>query len=398
MTESGDFLSRGLAMTTPHPLGERIVRAEGCWLFNEHGERLFDLVSGIGVSSIGHGHPLVSNAIRNQLDQHLHVMVYGEYAQEAQDKAAEALLSSLRPHGLDAVYFVNSGTEAIEGAMKLVRRVTGRTEVFGVLGGYHGATLGALSLSTPSHRRNAFLPLVADVDHLPFAEMDALDGITERTAAVFVETVQGDAGIRPMPIAYFEALRNRCDETGALLVLDEIQCGLGRTGYFHAFEATGIVPDILVLGKALGGGMPIGAFVSSSARMAKLRESPKLGHITTFGGHPMACASAAAFLEVLSSLDLGVVRETGRHWMERLSRHPAVKAVRGSGHFIGVDLDDPDRVSRLVGEARKRELVLFWFLSRPEGFRIAPPLTATPEELQWALGQLLASLDAVAER
>jgi len=322
-------------------------------------------------------------------------MVYGEFAQAAQDRAAAALLTSLRPCGLDAVYFVNSGTEAIEGALKLVRRVTGRTEVLGVLGGYHGATMGALSLSTPSHRRNAFMPLVPDVDHLPFADLDALCGITERTAAVFVETVQGDAGIRPLPSAYIEALRSRCDETGTLLVLDEIQCGLGRTGFFHAFEATGVVPDVLVLGKALGGGMPIGAFVSSADRMAQLREAPKLGHITTFGGHPMACAGAAAFLEVLSSLDLERIRQNGEHWSDCLRAHPAVRAVRGSGHFLGVDLEDASVVNRLVQEARKRGLVLFWFLSRPQGFRIAPPLTAESDEMDWALQALLDALDAV---
>lgn len=395
MELSGDFLSRGLAMTTPHPLGERIMRAEGCWLHTEGGDRLFDLVSGIGVNSIGHGHPVVLEALRAQLDRHLHVMVYGEFAQAAQDRAAAALLTSLRPFGLDAVYFVNSGTEAIEGALKLVRRVTGRTEVLGVLGGYHGATMGALSLSTPSHRRNAFMPLVPDVDHLPFADLDALCGITERTAAVFVETVQGDAGIRPLPSAYIEALRSRCDETGTLLVLDEIQCGLGRTGFFHAFEATGVVPDVLVLGKALGGGMPIGAFVSSADRMAQLREAPKLGHITTFGGHPMACAGAAAFLEVLSSLDLERIRQNGEHWSDCLRAHPAVRAVRGSGHFLGVDLEDASVVNRLVQEARKRGLVLFWFLSRPQGFRIAPPLTAEADEMDWALQALLDALDAV---
>ena len=198
MKDASDFLSRGLAMTTPHPLGERIVRAEGCWLETDSGERLFDLVSGIGVSNLGHGHPAIREALHAQVDQHLHVMVYGEYAQSAQDRAAKVLLSSLQDTALDSVYFVNSGTEAIEGAMKLVRRVTRRTEIFGVHGGYHGATFGALSLSTPSHRRNAFMPLLPDVDHLGFGDDTELSRITEKTAAVFVETVQGDAGIRPV--------------------------------------------------------------------------------------------------------------------------------------------------------------------------------------------------------
>ncbi len=395
MMEEADFQARGLAMTTPHPLGERIVKAEGCWLVTDRGERLFDLVSGIGVSSLGHGNPKIAAALHDQIDKHLHVMVYGEYAQEPQDRAAGALLEPLRRYGLDAVYFVNSGTEAIEGAMKLARRTTGRTEIFGLTGGYHGGTTGALSLSTPSFRRNAFLPLLPQVEHLPFGDEAALQQITSRTAAVFAETVQGDAGIRPLPASYFSALRARCDEVGALLVLDEIQCGLGRTGHRHAFEAFGIVPDVLVLGKALGGGMPMGAFVSGKAHMASLREHPKLGHITTFGGHPMACAACAAFLQELESVDLGAVRSQGDQWKAALAAQPGVVEVRGSGHFLGVDLDGPDRVAALVEAARKRGLILFWFLSRPQGFRIAPPLTASPSELNAALAQLLEALEEV---
>ena len=395
MEGGADFEGRGLAMTTPHPLGDRIVKADGCWLETSEGERLFDLVSGIGVSSLGHGHPAIREALQRQLDQHLHVMVYGEYAQQAQDDAASALLATLEGHGLDAVYFVNSGTEAIEGAMKLARRVTGRTEVLGMTGGYHGATMGALSLSTPSWRRNAFFPLLPEVAHLEHGRMDDLERITCRTAAVFVETVQGDAGIRSLTPEYWKALRKRCDEMGTLLVLDEIQCGLGRTGHVHAFEATPVVPDVLVLGKALGGGMPMGAFVSSRARMAALRDGPKLGHITTFGGHPMACAASAAFLKVLASLDLEAVRANGRTWKEALENHAVVREVRGSGHFLGVDLDGPERVGRLVKAARQRNMILFWFLSRPQGFRIAPPLIVTKEELDGALRALLESLDEV---
>ena len=395
MSEHSDFLQRGLAMTTPHPLGERIVRAEGCWMETESGERLFDMVSGIGVSSLGHGHPAIRRALREQLDRHLHVMVYGEYAQDAQDRAASRLLSTLTGTELDSVYFVNSGTEAIEGAMKLARRVTGRTEILGVEGGYHGATFGALSLSTSSHRRNAFMPLLPDVSHLPFAEHSALERITNRTAAVFVETIQGDAGIRPVPEDHLRALRHRCSEVGALLVLDEIQCGLGRTGHVHAFQRYGIVPDVLVLGKALGGGMPIGAFIAGQNRMSTLREEPKLGHITTFGGHPMACAAAAAFLECLEELDWEAIRLTGERWSRALSEHSAVMAVRGYGHFLGVDLDGPERVSALVAAARRRGVVLFWFLSRPQGFRLAPPLNASREELDQALQWLLDALDEV---
>ena len=395
MSEYGDFFDRGLAMTTPHPLGERIVRAQGCWMETASGERLFDMVSGIGVSSLGHGHPAIATALREQLDRHLHVMVYGEYAQEAQDRAANRLLEGLSPSGLDAVYFVNSGAEAIDGAMKLARRVTGRTEILGVEGGYHGSTFGALSLSTPSHRRNAFMPLLPDVSHIPFGSEAALESITQRTAAVFVETIQGDAGVRSLSNVHLVALRKRCSEVGALLVLDEIQCGLGRTGYLHAFQRTEVVPDVLVLGKALGGGMPIGAFVTSKKRMASLSEAPKLGHITTFGGHPMACAACAAFLEELVKLDWLQIRSTGERWKAALSNHPAVQEVRGHGHFLGVDLDGPERVSRLVAAARSRGLVLFWFLSRPQGFRLAPPLNASMDDMNQALALLLDALDEV---
>ena len=382
-------------MTTPHPLGERIVRAEGCWLETESGEKMFDLVSGIGVSSLGHGHPAIRQAIHDQVDRYLHVMVYGEYAQAPQDRAAALLLEGLSETPLDAVYFVNSGTEAIEGAMKLARRSTGRTEIFGVMGGYHGSTFGALSLSTPSHRRNAFLPLLPHVHHLPFEDIQALSLITHRTAAVCVETVQGDAGIRPLSSAYLSALRERCSQTGALLILDEIQCGLGRTGALHAFQHTGVVPDILVLGKALGGGMPIGAFVSSKEQMMALRESPKLGHITTFGGHPLACAASAAFLNELGQLDLSEITATGERWKQALTDHPAVCEVRGMGHFLGVDLDGPERVAKLVASARSKGLVCFWFLSRPQGFRLAPPLNAPRRELDQALAALLEALDSV---
>ena len=228
-----------------------------------------------------------------------------------------------------------------------------------------------------------------------FGADDALSRITERTAGVFVETIQGDAGIRPVPEDHLRALRQRCSEVGALLVLDEIQCGLGRTGYPHAFQMTDVVPDVLVLGKALGGGMPIGAFVTSQQLMASLMEHPRLGHITTFGGHPMACAAAAAFLEELQGLDLQRVRTTGEEWKSALSAHPAVEEVRGHGHFLGVDLDGPERVSSLVEAARSRGIVLFWFLSRPEGFRLAPPLNAPADELDRALFLLLQALDDI---
>ena len=350
MSDHSHFLDRGLAMTTPHPLGERIVRAEGCWMETESGERLFDMVSGIGVSSLGHGHPAIRRALQEQLDRHLHVMVYGEYAQEAQDRAASSLLSSLEGTGLDAVYFVNSGTEAIEGAMKLARRATGRTEILAVEGGYHGATFGALSLSTPSHRRNAFMPLLPDVAHplciLRFGADHASDGCGLRG------TVQGDAGIRLVPTAHLKALKARCHEVGALMVLDEIQCGLGRTGHLHAFQRTGVVPDVLVLGKALGGGMPMGRSCRQRTGCPPCGKLPSSGTSPRLADTPWPVQPARPS-DGVGKLDLEQIRATGENWT-RAAAHPAVVEVRGMGRFLGVDLDGPDRVPALVAAARRR--------------------------------------------
>jgi acetylornithine/succinyldiaminopimelate/putrescine aminotransferase len=396
--EGADFLERHLAATTPHPLGDRVVGAQGSWIELNGSERLFDMVSGVGTSSLGHGHPAILEAIHGQVDAHLHVMVYGEFAQAPQDRAA-ALLCSMLPAPLDTVYFVNSGTEAIEGAIKLARRVgaaEGRTKCIALQGAYHGGTTGALALAGKSARRDVFQPLLPDVEHVPLEDLSALTAIDEKTAAVFAETIQGDAGIRPLSSAYLKALRKRCDETGALLVLDEIQCGLGRTGRLHAFERAGIVPDVLCLGKALGGGMPIGALVARRGLMEQLSFAPKLGHITTFGGHPVTCAAAAAFLGALKSeVDLPRVERIGADWLARLSAHHAVREVRGQGLFLGVDLESAEHVNLLVAEARKRGLLLFWFLSRPTGFRLAPPLNASDAELESAFLKLLAALDVV---
>jgi acetylornithine/succinyldiaminopimelate/putrescine aminotransferase len=332
-------------------------------------------------------------AIHGQVDRHLHVMVYGEYAQAAQDAAASALIETLQDP-LDTVYFVNSGAEAIEGAIKLARRATRRRGLVAMEGAYHGGTTGALALSEPTERRDVFEPLMPGVEHVAVEDFEALQKIGAQTAAVFAETVQGDAGVVPLSSAYLQALRSRCDQTGALLVLDEIQCGLGRTGRTHAFERAGVVPDILCLGKALGGGLPIGAFVASSELMAQLSHSPKLGHVTSFGGHPVVTAASAAFLAALKhEVDLAWVERVGADWAARLRAHPAVVEVRSAGLMIGVDLASAEQVNRLVEAARRRNLLIFWFLSRPTGFRLSPPLNANASELEEAFVQLLLSLD-----
>ena len=291
------------AQTTDFPLSLEITHAQGLYLFDQAGKKYLDLIAGIGVSSIGHRHPKVIDAIKNQADRYLHLMVYGEYIQTPQTLLA-AKLASLLPPNLSNVYLVNSGSEAIEGAMKLAKRYTGRSEIIACKNSYHGSTHGALSIMGNESYKQAYRPLLPDIRFMEFGEITSLENISTKTAAVFIETIQGEAGIKIANKAYWKALRAKCSETGTLLVLDEIQCGIGRSGKFTAFEHYDIVPDILVLAKALGGGMPIGAFISSPNIMNSLKENPILGHITTFGGHPINCAAALATLDVLESENL----------------------------------------------------------------------------------------------
>ncbi|MEY3597694.1 MAG: hypothetical protein RL521_116, partial [Bacteroidota bacterium] len=291
------LIDQHLAQTNPFPLGMEIERAEGIYLYGPNGERYIDFVSGIGVNNLGHGNPSILQAIHEQVDRHLHAMVYGEFIQKSQVEAADVLTSML-PSSLDCCYFVNSGTEAIEAAMKLVKRVTGRHQIVSFVGAYHGNTQGAMSVSYNEKKKGAFRPLLPEIYFIRLNNWDDLSLITEQTAGVFLETIQGDAGIRiPNPL-YLQALKTRCEEVGSMLVLDEIQCGMGRTGKVFAFEHYSIVPDAVVLGKALGGGMPIGCLVSSKDHIEKLSHSPILGHISTFAGHPVACAAAAAALKI----------------------------------------------------------------------------------------------------
>jgi acetylornithine/succinyldiaminopimelate/putrescine aminotransferase len=403
MTEHMDysdnpFLSRGLASTTLHPLGLEVESAEGPWIRLTQGRSLFDAISGIGVSNVGHRNPTVHAALQRQLDAHLHTLVYGEFLQAAQTSAAKHLLSTL-PKALDAVYFLNSGAEAIDAALKLAKRVTGRRRIFAVTGGYHGNTHGALSVSSNESRKAAFRPLLPEIEFLAWNDPRDLSRIDSEVACVVLETVQGDAGIRIPEASWMEALAARCKETGTLLILDEIQCGMGRTGKMWAFEHYGLVPDVVCMGKALGGGMPIGAVASSRERMGQLAHAPSLGHITTFGGHPMACAGADGALEVLSSLDFGHVETQNRLWQAALDAHPAVVTTRRIGAFHAVELRDALAVQRAVEAGLKADpgekgVLLFWFLSVPNAFRLAPPLTATAEEMAEGLSLVLHALDA----
>jgi len=345
----------------------------------------------LAVNNTGHRHPKVVEAIKDQVDRYLHVIPYGEFIQAPQVLFAERL-AGLLPMGLDSVYFVNSGTEANEGAMKLAKRITGRTGLVACHKSYHGSTHGSLSITGNEEKKYRSRPLLPDVRFITFNDPADLRIIDHRTAAVVIEPIQGDAGVRVPDTEWIKALRARCTEVGAMLVFDEVQTGFGRTGKLFAFEHFGVVPDILVLGKALGGGMPMGAFVASSDHMQLLTNHPVLGHITTFGGHPLPCAAGLAALEVLLNEHLAEnAAAMGALFKERLV-HPAIREVRGMGLMLAVDLGDADKVQRVVHHCLDHGVLGFWFLSCPTAFRIAPPLTIDRPEVEMAC---LTILDAV---
>ena len=389
---SEDLLRDGLAQTTLHPLGLRVAQAKGSRLILEDGSEIIDFISGIGASSFGHSHPDILRAIHEQVDKHLHVMVYGEMRQTAQDLAAHRLLELL-PEKLDAVYFVNSGAEAIDAAMKLVRRVTGRTKILAVTGGYHGNTFGALSVSSNVERKAPFAPLVGDIELIEWNDPTGLNAIDASVAGVIVETVQGDAGIRIPDTDWLQAMRDKCSDAGAHLVLDEIQCGFGRTGRPFAFEHFGIVPDHLCLGKALGGGMPMGALVSNKSQLQQFAHSPSLGHITTFGGHPVPCAASAAASALLKATDWQRVEAVGATIEKTMLQCEQVHDVRRTGLYIAVELASAEAVNYVVQHAMKRGVLVFYFLSTPQAFRIAPPLNINDVDLREALHTLVGCID-----
>jgi acetylornithine/succinyldiaminopimelate/putrescine aminotransferase len=381
-----------LAQTTDDPFLIPIERAEGIYLYSPGGKRYTDLISGISVSNIGHRHPKVIQAIKDQLDKHLHVMVFGEYIQSSSNRLAEKL-AALLPPTLNCSYFVNSGTEANEGAMKLAKRFTGRTEIISCRKSYHGSTHGSLSVSGNEVKKSAFRPLLPDVRFIDFNCMADLLNITTRTACVIMETIQGDAGVRVPAKEYMQAVRKRCDETGTLLILDEIQCGMGRTGTLFAFEQFDIVPDILTIAKAFGGGLPIGAFISDKKIMQTLTHDPMLGHITTFGGNPVCCASALATLQVIEDEKLLSTVEQKGKLFEKLLQHKHIKEIRRAGLMFAVDFDSAERVNRIVNHAKKEGVICYWFLSHPNSFRLAPPLTITTEQIEESCQVILKAID-----
>ena len=372
-----------VAQTSPAPLGIEIVSAAGSYLYDADGNKYLDLIGGISVCNIGHQHPAVINAIKAQADAYLHVMVYGEVVQSPQVKYAELLAKHL-PENLNCVYFVNSGSEATEGAIKLCRRATGRTDIVACNNSYHGNTLGALSVMGDEYWRNAFRPLMPGVWHHDYNSQEFINAINEHTACVLMETIQGEAGVIVPDPAWLQQLRERCDETGAMLVFDEIQCGFGRTGKLWGFEHFGVIPDVVLLGKALGGGMPMGAFMSSYERMQTLTNNPVLGHITTFGGHPLCCAAGMAAMKAL--LDEAIIAQVAakEQLFHSLLTHPAIKAVRSKGLLMAVELDRPEQVTATLQKCIGKGLFSDWFLFAANCVRIAPPLTISMDEIRHA--------------
>ena len=386
-----DTFYNHLAQTTPYPIGISIDRAEGIYLYSPDGKSYMDLISGIGVNNIGHRHPKVVEAIKNQVDKHLHVIVYGEYIQSSPNLLAHKL-NEITPENIDCFYFVNSGTEANEGALKLVKRATGRTELISFNKSYHGNTHGSMSVSGNKSKKNAFRPLLPDVKFIDFNNHDDLEKITNKTAGVIIEVVQGDAGVRIPNAQYLLALRQRCTDVGALLIVDEIQTGFGRTGTFWAFEQYDIVPDILTMAKAMGGGLPLGCFAASKKLMSLLTYDPMLGHITTFGGNPVSCAASLATIEVIQEEKLLEGVEAKGLLFEELLSNKLIKEIRRSGLMFAIEFEDFETVQQIVQYCLEEGVICFWFLSCPNAFRIAPPLTITEDEIRNACDVIVTAI------
>lgn len=371
------------AQTSQSPRLIEVERAEGVYLYGPNGEKYIDLVSGFAVSNIGHRHPEVLSALHAQLDKYLHVTVYGEFVQAPQVQLATQLVSLL-PERLNTVYFTNSGTEATEGAMKIAKKYTRRREIIAAEKAYHGSTQGALSLMGNADYRQAYAPLLPDIGFIRYNRMEDLHRITANTAAVILEAVQGEAGIRVPDKDYMHAVRKRCDETGALLIFDEIQTGFGRTGKLFAFSHYGIVPDILLLAKGMGGGMPIGAFIANKKVMEVITENPILGHITTFGGHPVSCAAALASLNVILNDRLMEDVERKSQLFRQQLQHPSVREIRGIGLMLCLQMDSFSQVQQVSNYCATNGVIVDWFLHCDTALRIAPPLTISDEEIQQA--------------
>jgi acetylornithine/succinyldiaminopimelate/putrescine aminotransferase len=382
------------AQTSPHPLALEISHAKGSYIYDTNGKAHLDFVAGVSACSLGHCHPRVVSAIQEQVQQYMHVMVYGEYIQEPA-VAYTKLLASLLPAPLETTFLVNSGTEAIEGALKLARRFTGRSQIIAAHHAYHGNTMGSLSIMGFEERKSDFRPLIPDVGFIHFNSEEDLLSITEKTAAVVLETIQGGAGFILPENEYLKKVRERCTAMGALLILDEIQPGFGRTGKLFAFEHFDCIPDILVIGKGMAGGMPVGAFVASHQMMQALAENPKLGHITTFGGNPVIAAACLATLQEITESNLIPESMEKEILFRKLLQHPLIKEIRGKGLMLALMMEKPEVANEVILKCAEKGLILFWLLFEPNAIRISPPLTISNQEISMGCAQILEVLDGI---
>ena len=391
-----DFL-KYQAQTSPYPLGMEISHAIGSYIYNTDNKKYLDFVAGVSACSLGHQHPRVNQAIKDQLDKYSHVMVYGEYSQSPAVEYCK-LLASLLPPALDKTYLVNSGTEAIEGALKLARRTTGRSQLISCHNAYHGNTMGSMSVMGFEERKQVFRPLIPDVDFITFNNEADLQKITTKTAGIILETIQGGAGFIQPHNDFLKKVRQRCDEVGAMMILDEIQPGFGRTGKLFGFQNYNVVPDIVVMGKGMGGGMPVGAFTASSARMDLLSDNPKLGHITTFGGHPVIASACLATLKEITETNLMPEALEKEKLFRSLLVHPLIEEIRGKGLMLAAMTKSADITNEVILKCQDKGLILFWLLFEGTAIRITPPLTISQAEIREGCKIILDVMDEILNR
>jgi len=382
------------AQTSPYPTELEVDRAKGCYLYDTNNKKYLDFVAGVSACSLGHRHPKVVRAIKRQLGKYLHVMVYGEFVQREPVLLTKLLADNL-PAPLDTTYLTNSGTEAIEGALKLAKRVTGRAEIVAAKNAYHGNTMGAMSVMGYEERKSAYRPLIPGTTFISFNSVEDLNKITSKTAAVILETIQGGAGFILPEKDYLQSIKRRCEEVGALLILDEIQPGVGRTGKLFAFMDHGMVPDILVIGKGLGGGLPVGAFIASHEHMAQLKEAPKLGHITTFGGNPVIAAACRATLSTIIKEKLTSKTLEKECLFRKYLVHPKIKEIRGKGLMLALIMESPEIAQQVVKQSLSKGVLLFFLLFEPNAIRISPPLTISERQIKKGCDIILDVIDSI---
>ena len=390
---SSDFL-KYQAQTTPHPLGMEVSHAIGSYIYDVNNKKYLDFVAGVSACTLGHQHPRVNNAIKNQLDKYSHVMVYGEYSQSPAVAYCKLLATHL-PYPLEKTYLINSGTEATEGALKLARRITGRSQLISCHNAYHGNTMGSMSVMGFEERKRIFRPLVPDVDFITFNNEDDLQKITTKTAGIILETIQGGAGFIQPQNDFLKKVRARCTEVGAIMILDEIQPGFGRTGKLFGFQNYDVVPDIVIMGKGMGGGMPVGAFTASAAHMDLLSDNPKLGHITTFGGHPVIAAACLATLQELTETNLLSAISEKENLFRKLLVHPLIQEIRGEGLMLAAMTENSEITNQVIFKCQEKGLILFWLLFEGCAIRITPPLTISLAEIQEGCEIILEAMDEI---